>query len=302
MLNAPSTGSVYSKPIKRCFIAPKDYIIMTVDFQGLEDRIVANLSGDENKQAPFTYGVDGHCLNSYYYFKDEIEAILPREANEEIYTYIKRYHKEIENGNKALKKIRQKSKSCSFALAYLCFPPKLAKTAKISLEKAEEIHKAYHTSLYPKVSLLANNTVSEAKSKGYRHYGLGFKMYSSNPDKDNRTLHNCNGQFWSILTLLTINKLHKLIDKNNLQDDVKVISTIYDSIYLLVKDNIATIKWVNDTVIPIMLTDFIEDQVVKNEASFDIGYNWSSLVAISNNATGIEIAKARNKAKEIMND
>ena len=49
MLNAPSTGSRFAKPVKKCFIAPKGKIILTADYSALEDRVIASLSRDVNK-------------------------------------------------------------------------------------------------------------------------------------------------------------------------------------------------------------------------------------------------------------
>ena len=59
MLNAPSSNSNFSGPIKKCFKAPKGYIVAAIDFAALEDRVVANLSEDENKLNLFLKGVDG---------------------------------------------------------------------------------------------------------------------------------------------------------------------------------------------------------------------------------------------------
>ena len=120
MLNLPATGSIYAKPIKRCLSAEDGHIFYMVDLSTLEDRVIANLSRDKNKCSIFLDGVDGHCLNSYVYFKEEIEAILPRAPDEDLYTYIKRYHKEVEDGNKTLKAIRQKSKPCTLKIASVC--------------------------------------------------------------------------------------------------------------------------------------------------------------------------------------
>ena len=90
---------------------------------------------------------------------------------------------------------------------------------------------------------------------------------------------------WSILTILTINKLHQLIDSNGLQNKVKVISTIYDSIYLDVVKEPEVIKWVNDNIIHLLTSDFIPNQRIPNSAEAEIGLNWADLVAIPNNAT-----------------
>lgn len=59
MLNAPSTGSIYAKPIKRCFVAPPGYVVFAIDYAALEDRVIASLTRDKNKCAVFTEGVDG---------------------------------------------------------------------------------------------------------------------------------------------------------------------------------------------------------------------------------------------------
>ena len=67
MLNTPSTKSIYSKPVKRCFIAPPDHVIYAIDLSALEDRVIASLTKDVNKCAVFLQGLDGHSLNTLGY-------------------------------------------------------------------------------------------------------------------------------------------------------------------------------------------------------------------------------------------
>lgn len=114
---------------------------------------------------------------------------------------------------------------------------------------------------------------------------MGAYIKTDNPRKDIRTITNACSQFWSILTLLTINKMHALIDEHNLSDKIKCISTIYDSVYYLVDDDPVIIKWLNDHLIAVMTKDFMENQTIKNEATSELGYDWATMHQIKNNAS-----------------
>ena len=115
---------------------------------------------------------------------------------------------------------------------------------------------------------------------------MGFYINTDNPRKDIRTLNNATCQFWSILTALTINKLHNLIDEYLVDtNDIQVTSTIYDSIYGIVYDDPEVIAWLNHHIVKIMETDFMENQIVKNEAQLEIGKDWSDLHPLPKDAS-----------------
>ena len=284
LLNAPSSGSIYAYPLKKCIVAPPSKVIYAIDLAALEDRVMANLSGDVNKSNVFLEGLDGHSLNACGYFPEEIAKIMgPNENNVE---YVKQfYHMVEELGNKDLKLIRFNSKAPTFKLAYGGYPD-AHKGGVIT----QEIFDNYHHVLYPGITDYRENYVLPAtRQQGYIHLGLGCRMYSSNPDEAIRTLNNATVQFWSILTLIAINEFNYQVDKEGLDTEIEISSTIYDSMYLHVTADAELLKWVNDTLVPIMCVQYLEEERIHNEASGEIGLNWADLHKIQNGATTEEI-------------
>jgi len=245
-----------------------------------EDRVIANLSKDSNKIAVFSENIDGHSLGATYYFKSDVEQLLGHSIidHKEAAKELKQL---VNNGNKQAKDIRQQGKPVTFGLSYGAYPKKVAESIKCSIEEAEAIFNAYHNEMYPDITKFRNQVIAYTKQHGYNHLGLGFQIYSSDIQKEERTIFNASSQFWSILTLMSMADLYEAINKENLQDDIFINATIYDALYGYVRDDPAIIKWLNDTICPIMETDFLENQIVHNEANIEISdinnNNWSSL-------------------------
>ena len=280
----PSTKSIYAKPLKKCIVAPPGYLIWTIDYSALEDRVIANLSGDINKQNIFLEGLDGHSLNAVGYFPDKVAKILG--PNTDNVAYVRKFMAEVDAGNKEIKALRQEGKGPTFGLAYGAFPKKIAATIKCSIEDATKIFDNYHEVLYPGItSFREEKILPQAKRDGYIHMGLGCRMYVDDIDKDARTVFNSASQFWSILTLISLHRLNNEIVVTKQEEDIQANATIYDAVYGLVKADPKSIKWLNDTICPIMEEDFLEDQVVHNSANLEIGLSWADLIELEHNAT-----------------
>lgn len=281
LLNMPSTRSIYAKPLKKCIVAPPGYVVWTIDFAALEDRVIANLSGDVNKLNVFVEGLDGHSLNACGYWPEKVAKELG--PNTDNVAYVQKFKAAVDAGNKVLKKIRTESKAPTFGLAYGAYPKKIADTIKCSMEVATEIFNNYHNSLYPGITNFRERVIiPNAKRDGYIHMGLGCRMYVDDIEKDSRTLFNSASQFWSILTLIAIHRLHNEMKERT---DIVVNATIYDAIYGIVEDTPESIKWLNDTICPIMEQDFLENQTVPNEANLEIGPNWSDMTELPHNCS-----------------
>ena len=185
MLQLPSTGSIYAKLVKHCFVAPKRKLILTADFNALEDRVLASLTRDEGKcvllEDP---DLDGHCYNALGYYGTEVSQYLT--PGQSYHEQVKEFNILQDSGHEELKALRQKSKNVTFKLAYLG----MADAHKGGVI-TEEIYNNYHFKLYPGVrNYIDSYVVPTACRDGFVHLGLGFRIYTDNPDTDQRTLHN----------------------------------------------------------------------------------------------------------------
>lgn len=296
MLNAPSSNSRFAKPVKKCFIAPDGFVVATADYAGLEDRVIANLSEDQNKLDVFLKGVDAHSQAAYFYWPDEATVHLG--VFENLTEAALEFKRLVDAGHLELKELRSRGKRISFGLAYGCGAKKVSLAAKVSAQEAEKIFNAYHHELYPGVTKYREEYVLKTTlEQGYIHMGLGFRMYSDTPNKDIRTLNNATCQFWSILSVLTINKMHQLIDNAGYTDDIFITSSIYDSIYFCVRDNPEIIKWLNDTLIPVMETKYMAGQILDNSVDLELGMDWANLTKLPHNASVEEIAQVLDVLK-----
>lgn len=296
LLNLPSTKSIFAGPIKRCFTAPPGKVICAIDLSALENRVIANLANEQTLITMYNNDLDGHCVNSLYYFREEIAEHI--ELTGDLTTDSRRYAELVDNKHSELKAIRQKGKPVSFGLQYGAYPPKVANSIKCSLSEAEVIFNRYHNELYPNVTKFREEYVlPTAIGNGKIHLGLGCYINTDNAQRDIRTITNGCSQFWSVITLLALNKMHQLIDDAGLQNDIKMVSTIYDALYAEVTEDAEIIKWYNDNIVPVLTAQYLENEVIHNLADLEIGYDWYTVIGLSNDASLDDVKKLLNNLK-----
>lgn len=303
LLNTPSDKSKYGKLFKTMFKPREGYLIAQVDYNALQNSTNCNLSKDINLTKIISEGRDGHAVHTYMYWKEEVTEIM--EANGYPYEDTAEYFSRVKS---LCSSLRDKSKGISFALMFGSGPGKIVELLKCSMEEAELIYRRYHTDLYPGVAEYARKVVLEARKNLEVKIGTDG-LYLRCPDIKStdscvvgaveRSVVNATIQYYDMLTIRGLSRFQLEIEKQGFIGKVIPHGTIYDSIYMEVEDNVETIKWVNDTLIPILIEDYMEDQTVKLKANLDIGPSWSVHHELPNGASISEIMEVINKFKNV---
>jgi len=269
--NLPS-GSKYGKTIKSVLVAPKGFVVGAIDYNALEDRLMAIESLDENKLRIFKENIDGHCLNASAYFNINTSGTA-----EEI-NALKETHPEE----------RQKGKGVTFGLNYGAGIKKIATMLKISEDEAKDLVGRYKE-LYKGVYSYKNTIAKKALKDGFvRSRFSGLKLIldgitSSNgaiASKDTRVANNFDIQSGGYLTINAMVKFQEWIEQENLLNDVMLVNTVHDSIYMYIRDDINLIKRVNEKIVSFMVKDYKEGMPIHLEADLEVGYNQKELMTV----------------------
>jgi len=287
--NLPSSGSIYAKDIKQCFVAPPGWVLLGADFSSLEDKISALTTKDPNKLKVYTDGYDGHCLRAFSYFRDQMPDII--DTVESINS--------IEDKYPAL---RQASKGPTFALTYQGTWHTLMNNLGIPKEEAQEIEDKYHE-LYEHSDKWVQDKLLTASQKGYMTVAFGLRVRTpilaqtllnkkSTPyeaQAEGRTVGNALGQSYGLLNNRAAIDFHGRLLQSKHKFDIKPISHIHDAQYFLAKKDANTIKWFNDNLIECMewqdLPEIQHDDVKLGGTVELYIPNWSSKITLPNKAT-----------------
>jgi DNA polymerase-1 len=305
--NQPSTGSAFAKIIKKCFVAPKGWIVAGLDFNSLEDYISALTTKDPMKLKVYQDGFCGHCLRAAFYFADEMPDIDPTSV--ESVNSIKWKYPDL----------RQKSKVPTFLLTYGGSWKGIMDGLGFSEEEAKRIEANYHD-LYKVSDAWVKAHIEQATQDGYITAAFGLKVRtpllkqvvigtSKTPKEaqgEARTAGNALGQSWGLLNSRASNEFMTKVRASKYAKDIRLMAQIHDSQYFLVRDNPDLLEYMNVHLVKAVQwqeAKEIQHPTVKLGGDLSIFYpSWADEITIPNGANQKEILTVcideANKRKE----
>jgi len=119
---------------------------------------------------------------------------------------------------------------------------------------------------------------------------------------EGRTAGNALGQSYGLLNNRAACAFMERVRKSKYRLDIKLVALIHDSIYLMIRDDIEIVEWVNNALIEEMKWQDLpelEHPTVKLGANLEIYWpTWANAIRLPNNATQSEIRDLAKKGKE----
>lgn len=138
------------REMRKFFIAAEGHTLLDADYSQIELRLVAHLCGDENMRRTFADHLDIHQMTAAQVFN------LPEDM--------------------VTKEMRSAAKAVNFGILYGIGAYSLSKDIGVSVAKADRYIKDYLHS-FPNVERFMNETVENAKEKGYVSTLFGRKRF-----------------------------------------------------------------------------------------------------------------------------
>lgn len=245
--NIPSSGSKYSKIIKKCFKAISGWLFAGLDFASLEDRISALTTKDPNKLKVYTDGFDGHSLRAYSYFGENMPDIIEDDVAS-INSIAEKYPH-----------FRQDSKTPTFLLTYGGTHIGIMDKMGWTLQKALLISTRYHQ-MYEHSDKWVQAKLDEAGRTGYVTVAFGLRVRTPllkqvirgtrvtpyEAEAEGRTAGNALGQSWGLLNNRAVTEFMRLARAHPIYRYwIRPCAQIHDANYYILKDDPDLIVWVN---------------------------------------------------------
>ena len=239
----------YGDKIRKAFVAPKGKLLVSLDYSQIELRLMAHFSEDEELIRAFEKDIDVHCLTASKIYGVEIDKVSAQ--------------------------MRRDGKTVNFAIIYGISAFGLAKSLKVSRDKAKKFIENYFNE-YTGVKRYIEKTILEAKEKGYVKTLYNRKRFIKGLTGRNhkerefakRVAVNTpiQGTAADIIKLAMVS-----IDKNEKDFNAKIIMQIHDELIFEVEKSNAEkfVSFAKD-----IMENITPELKVKLKVDAGMGKNW----------------------------
>ncbi len=247
------------KDIRKAFIAKKDHVLISADYNQIEMRILADLADVKGLKKAFKNNEDIHSLTASQIFNVDIKKVNQDQ--------------------------RRKAKAINFGIIYGISQYGLAKQINVANHEAEEFLNAYFLK-FPEIKIYMDQTIKFCRKSGFVNNIFGRRSHFININDKNYNIRNfqeraainapIQGSAAEIMRLAMIRLDKKLSDQKN--QKTKMLLQIHDE--LIFETPKEEVKRISKIIIEEM------SSVVKSEQhSFSIpltvdlntGENWGTL-------------------------
>ena len=199
------------KDIRKAFIAKKDHVLISADYNQIEMRILADLADVKGLKKAFKNNEDIHSLTASQIFNVDIKKVNQDQ--------------------------RRKAKAINFGIIYGISQYGLAKQINVTNHEAEEFLNAYFLK-FPEIKIYMDRTIKFCRKSGFVNNIFGRRSHFININDKNYNIRNfqeraainapIQGSAAEIMRLAMIRLNKKLSDEKN--QKTKMLLQIHDEL------------------------------------------------------------------------
>ncbi len=199
------------KDIRKAFIAKKDHVLISADYNQIEMRILADLADVKGLNKAFKNNEDIHSLTASQIFNVDIKKVNQDQ--------------------------RRKAKAINFGIIYGISQYGLAKQINVTNHEAEEFLNAYFLK-FPEIKIYMDQTIKFCRKSGFVNNIFGRRSHFININDKNYNIRNfqeraainapIQGSAAEIMRLAMIRLDKKLSDQKN--QNTKMLLQIHDEL------------------------------------------------------------------------
>ena len=247
------------KNIRKSFIAEKNHVLISADYNQIEMRILADLADVKGLKKAFKNNIDIHSLTASQVFNIDIKNVNDDQ--------------------------RRKAKAINFGIIYGISQYGLAKQINVSNHEAEEFLNSYFAK-FPEIKIYMDQTIKFCRKSGYVNNIFGRRSHFININDKNFNVRNfqeraainapIQGSASEIMRLAMIRLNKRLNEKKN--EKTKMLLQIHDE--LIFETPKIEVDRVSKIIIEEMSSVTNSDQhsfSIPLTVDLNIGNNWGSL-------------------------